>query len=612
MRAGSTLLLDIQFSPAGVFGNRVANSLPLFVKPPSALPQISRILALSAQFLWPCAALRTADSRSKPADSAPHPIVAGVSGDYRGSEHQGRAEQKLYLQQTPAGLLFDLDAFESHPKRILQAEHKGIAKKVAEHLFVEEWQSEDHDGNPAPALFCIAIHSSGEVEVSIRGTVARNPPFYTERNLEGTYRKVGPEAEIFDEPAHEAVALLRSTGHPPKPEPPSRDDGQKAARLLGGGDALSFALFRQKGYAAEFAVDVCSAKQGNEYALQTVLMTLGGVRGGMAIDPGFALAVYEAATSNNPDLHTLYEDRGTKPETSLHREFALIKLAAACPPLDVEGFLRQHAVPESSLDESPYAIWQLAEDAAKGKRFGKPNAELAFQLVLRGGGSFDERAAAIRQSHAAWKSAGKQRFSLESCLSSPAGIRYLKQRNKSKPPVPSPELLRKEIRNPSAQVLLEKACEAHAFFISENARIFCGDEGFYSWEANSAAYRTQSMSGYLEMVRSVLKGFKPKKETVAGDADLRLNAKYKRAIECLGNAEAMPEANAGAETAGQFFYRDAEALKKVQRAWLAVRDKSALLFHELSPAASVEDWKAWLTETRTNDLPSFKEPPKAE
>ena len=94
-----------------------------------------------------------------------------MSGDYRGSEHQGRAEQKLYLQQTPAGLLFDLDAFESHPKRILQAEHKGIAKNVAEHLFVEEWQSEDHDGNPAPALFCIAIHSSGEVEVSTAFTL---------------------------------------------------------------------------------------------------------------------------------------------------------------------------------------------------------------------------------------------------------------------------------------------------------------------------------------------------------------------------------------------------------------------------------------------------------
>jgi uncharacterized protein YecT (DUF1311 family) len=72
----------------------------------------------------------------------------------------------------------------------------------------------------------------------------------------------------------------------------------------------------------------------------------------------------------------------------------------------------------------------------------------------------------------------------------------------------------------------------------------------------------------------------------------------------------MPEANAGAGTAGRFFYKDAEALKKVQRAWLAVRDKSALLFHELNPATSVEHWKVWLTETRINDLPSFKEPAK--
>jgi uncharacterized protein YecT (DUF1311 family) len=554
--------------------------------------------------------LRAADPRSKPADSAPHPIVAGVSGDYRGSEHQGRAEQKLYLQETPAGLLFDLDAFESHPTRILAAEHKGIARRVAERLFVEQWQSEDDDGNPASALFCIAINPSGEVEVSIRGIVARHPPFYTERNLEGVYRKVGPEAEIFDERAREAVALLRSTGHPPKPEPPSRDDCQKAARLLGGGDALYFVLFKQKTYAAPFAVDICSAKQGNEYALQTVLMTLGGVRGGITIDPQFALAVYESAKPNNPDLYAQYEQPGNNPETLLHREFALIKLAAECPPLDIEAFLRQHGILESSFDESPYAIWQLAEDVAKGKRFGKPNAELAFQLVLRGGGSFEERAAAIRQGHAAWKSAGKQKFSLESCLSSPAGIRYLKQRNKSKLPVPSVEQLRKEIRSPSAQALLEKACEAEAVFISENARIFCGDEGFYSWEANSAAYRKHAMQLYLEAVGAVLKGFKPKKETTAGDADLRLNAKYKRAIEGLGNAEAMPEANAGAGTAGRFFYKDAEALKKVQRAWLAVRDKSALLFHELNSATSVEDWKVWLTETRINDLPSFKEPAK--
>ena len=580
------------------------------MKPPSALLRISRILALAAQLLGPCAASRAADASSPPADSLPHPIVAGVSGDYRGSEHQGRSEQKLYLQETPAGLLFDLDAFEWHPKRILAAEHSGIARRVAERLFVEEWQSEDDDGNPAPALFCIMINPSGEVEVSIRGTVARHPPFYTERNLEGVYRKVGPEAEIFDEAGRKAVALLRSTGRSPKPEPPSMDDCRKAATLLGGDDALSFVLFTQKSYAAPFAVDICSAKQGNEYALQTVLMTLGGVRGGIAIDPGFALAVYEKAQPNNPDLHAQYEQPGNKPETPLHREFALIKLAAECPPLDIEAFLRQHGILESSLDESPYAIWQLAEDAARGKRFGKSNAELAFQLVLRGGGSFEERAAAIRQGHAAWKSAGKKKFNLESCLSSPAGIRYLKQRNKSKPPVPSVEQLRKEIRSPSAQALLEKACEAEAVFISENARIFCGDEGFYSWEANSAAYRRHAMLGYLETVGSVLKGFKPKKETTAGDADLRLNAKYKRAIEGLGTAEAMREANVEEGTAGQFFYKDGEALKKVQRAWLALRDRSALLFHELSPGASVEDWKAWLTETRINDLPVFKEPTK--
>ena len=199
IRACSTLLLDIQSSLAGFFGNRISNRPPLAVKLPSPLPLISSILALAALLSWPGAASCAADASSPPADSLPHPIVAGVSGDYRGSEHQGRSEQKLYLQETPAGLLFDLDAFEWHPKRILAAEHSGIARRVAERLFVEEWQSEDDDGNPAPALFCIMINPSGEVEVSIRGTVARHPPFYTERNLEGVYRKVGPEAEIFDE-----------------------------------------------------------------------------------------------------------------------------------------------------------------------------------------------------------------------------------------------------------------------------------------------------------------------------------------------------------------------------------------------------------------------------
>lgn len=529
----------------------------------------------------------------------PHPFVKGLSGDYRSSEHSEQYQQKLYLQETPAGLLFDLFAHEPHPKRELSAEHSGTARKMAEDVFAQKWESEDEEGRPTTAWFYITVEPTGKVEVSIRGVVARHPPFHTERNLQGTYHKVGPEAVVFDENSQKAVTLLQHA------ETLVPDGFQEAARLLGGGPALAGVLLKQRGNAAAFAVDICSAKQGNEYALQTVLMMLGGVRGGTEIDPEFALKVYAHAKDNNPDV-SIYEGTRIEADALLSREFALIKLAAECPPLDFEAFLAVNKISAESLTLSPYAIWELAEQAALGKRFGKPNAELAFQLVLRGGGSFEERAAAIKLSHSAWKGNGKQKFNLAACLNSNKGREYLKERGKTKPDTLNIENLQKEIRSENLQALLGKAYDAQSRFITESARIYCGDEGFPIWEWNSAAYARQATQRYLETVRAVLKGFKPKPHAVSVSADSQLNTRYKRAIDGLENPDTLPDADLEGETASKFFYKDAESLKRVQRAWLPMRDRNAALFHALSPSVSEEDWKAWLTEIRTRELPRFQ------
>ena len=159
---------------------------------------------LSAQVLCSGTALnavplsrRVVEEKADQAAYVPHPFVKGLSGDYRSSEHSEQYQQKLYLQDTPAGLLFDLFAHEPHPKRELSAEHSGTAKKMVEGVFAQKWESEDEEGHPTTAWFYITIEPTGKVEVSIRGIVARHPPFYTERNLQGTYHKVGPEAVVL-------------------------------------------------------------------------------------------------------------------------------------------------------------------------------------------------------------------------------------------------------------------------------------------------------------------------------------------------------------------------------------------------------------------------------
>jgi uncharacterized protein YecT (DUF1311 family) len=385
---------------------------------------------------------------------------------------------------------------------------------------------------------------------------------------------------------------------------------KKAAQLLGGGDVLARFLWNRRETAAAFAVDICCAKQGNEYALQAVLMTLGGVHGGTEIDPEFALKVYEAAKENNPDVLAIYETHQSETNAFLNRGLSIIKLAAECPPLDFEAFLHAHGIPMPSLRESAYAIWELAEAAASGERFGKPNPELALQLVLRGGGSLEERAAAVELSHSAWKAGGKQKFSLAACLTSEKGKAYLRQRGKTKANRLNIAELKKEIRNPTQQALMERAYDAQTRFIREHSRIYCGDAGSSIWEWNSAAYASQATQKYLETVRAVLKGFKPRQQFAPGSADDELNARYKRAIEGLENFEALPVIDSEAATASHFFYKDAESLKKVQRTWLPMRDNNAALFHALNPRVSEDDWKSWLTDIRIKELPQFKEPSK--
>ena len=78
-----------------------------------------------------------------------------------------------------------------------------------------------------------------------------------------------------------------------------------------------------------------------------------------------------------------------------------------------------------------YDIWELAEEASKGGRFGKPDPELVFNLVMRGGSVPDEFESAVNEVYHNWKNGIVMQFCICDHVVSDVGIGYCSVRGKS-------------------------------------------------------------------------------------------------------------------------------------------------------------------------------------
>lgn len=185
-------------------------------------------------------------------------------------------------------------------------------------------------------------------------------------------------------------------------------------------EQLVAAYVASSGQGERLFLDMEAARKGDMQALRAALDRLYVDRRDPFGDPALALELYNAAKNANP--------KGSLEGGAEVAE--LLKMAVAPGPFDMEAFLnrdtladwrqRAAAYPESKGGPS-FFLWELAEEASVGGRFGKPDAQLALQLAARGAGSLGERLSAVRAAHANWSGNATAKFEYRKYLPSLEG-----------------------------------------------------------------------------------------------------------------------------------------------------------------------------------------------
>jgi hypothetical protein len=164
-----------------------------------------------------------------------------------------------------------------------------------------------------------------------------------------------------------------------------------------------------------------AAKRGHQEALDRALDKLFFMaRNLMVGNPKEALEVYRLAVNANAAVRW-----------PRYRNIDTVRKCAEAGAFDADAFIDAHGLAQEH-DTSYlgfYHVWELAEDAAAGGRFGPPNAELVLHLVCRGGVVPAEVEFAVSTVHAQWKAGKAPDFNICNNVSSRIGIGYCSGRH---------------------------------------------------------------------------------------------------------------------------------------------------------------------------------------
>ena len=331
-----------------------------------------------------------------------------------------------------------------------------------------------------------------------------------------------------------------------------------------------------------------AAKRGHEAALRAALVNLLFQADSLTdTDPEGALNLYLEAKKANPKV-SLWGDN--------ERALRVMKMCIEPKGFDGREFIRKYKIDEKEMNRVSYReyyIWELAEEASRGGRFGKPDPGLVLNLVIRGGSVPAEFMSAVEETYRNWKKGTAKKFDICKHVTSGYSAGYCAIRetdeNEEKEDAKLTKLRARLPKN--SRRLLDKAYGSAVAFFEEKAGCEEGHGGSGRL-ASVLASQTEQKDQYIALVEKVRKNFKPSPKEALDVSDRKLNKAYQ---EVMG-AVKMDDTPPGVPTP--------EEIKTVQRLWIAYRDASVRLFVSINPSIDEKTWKNWFTEKRVEELES--------
>ena len=323
-----------------------------------------------------------------------------------------------------------------------------------------------------------------------------------------------------------------------------------------------------------------AAKMGHEKALGYALDSLFFRADSLQADPQKALDLYGAAKKANPHLQ-LFDEEGT---------VKLLRMCVEPKGFDGAAFMKKYGITEGEVEG--YGIWELAEEASRGGRFGKPDPWLVLNLVIRGSQVPAEMAAAVEDTYQNWKQGVAKPFNLCDYITSGMGQGFCAERDEQKAQAQrkADETKVKAQWPQDHLAAFEALKKASADFIQAREENEVDLSG-----SGRAAFEIDEENSLQDKFQKALSRFEAGDfpHSTAADfkkADANLNDLYSRLMKAK-------DLDYGTVTPN--------GIRTVQRLWLRYREAwvqfGALRYPQVSP----DSWRTWLTHERTAQLADF-------
>lgn len=347
------------------------------------------------------------------------------------------------------------------------------------------------------------------------------------------------------------------------------------------------------GGAEELYNQMQACRRGDMSALASTLGTVFFERKDGSGSPALAYDLYRAAKMANPTGTFQGEQEASE----------LLKMATAAGRMDLEAILKAHGISWDRAAE-PYFLWELAEEASAGGRFGGSDAGLVLQLISKGSALPEERAAAIRWAYSNWTSNLPGHFNTDDHTSFRGGKFHLYSA------AGLPESWREDHKARCVS-LLEQAKQRQIELLGEstlNAAYKLAalkSKNLYLPQEENGALSTavffhSQFEQSLRLVEAVFSGVKPKPSKTEGNP----MDSFKK-----WRAAAPLKVPAHLEKGGQkkpdgvcLAFSDPEELRKVLFNCEAFLEQCAALFHKVSSDVALETWQSFLVAHVQQDL----------
>ncbi len=321
-----------------------------------------------------------------------------------------------------------------------------------------------------------------------------------------------------------------------------------------------------------------AAKMGHaealSYAIERLVFRADSLR---RADPQKALALYDTAKKVNPNLK-LFDEEGT---------VEILKRCAEPKGFDADVFIKKYGI--SKDEDSGYGIWELAEEASRGGRFGKPDPELVLNLVIRGSQVPAELGAAIKVVYANWKKGVVAPFDLCDYITSGMGQGYCAFREEKKAEAKriarENAIIEKWPKDQQTAYGLLKTAADDFFITRSRNEVDLSGTGRAAFEIEEEDLLKKD---FQKAISRFEKGKFPKftsKDFKKSDFDL--NDLYSRIMK-------LKDLQYGTVTP--------EEVKTVQLKWVPYREAWVKFGSLRYPSVSGDSWRTWLTKARMKQL----------